>query len=552
MKITILAVVFSILLLLNLSNILHESFTDEYDNLLGGSVIDKGGVLYKDFFSNHGPVSYYLASGIELISHKNFFNFRVIYQQLIWLGEVSLLYFVFRKFGFKHAIELGIYFTIAAISANFFYGYLLVADNLAGMFLIAGYILLFYTLFESKTLTFTQVFIVSFLCFLTLFTSLAYIFVVLLLYLFLFLNFLSKSENRKRKKLLKIATAVAAPYIILGIYLLITKSWSDFYFQTVTFNREYYVYGVAAKAKNIFDLAYLLAVNILGKYKDLLFSFNQFNLKFPFMPTLLLSNTVLWLYLLLTKRIRLFLFSFLCVIYTNARNEPFNPGPLDFHSSSYIFLSLFNGIFVLSNLGNILKSKINLIVKILFGLISVLLIVYSVSYFQFFYNRWWGIMQDKLAGRMPIYQMRPVTYYLDPLLDVNDYYLVGPYDPASNFYSKAKSTSSYYYLMPAMDKVPSIREGLIRDINKNKPKIIIYNTEMNILGTEPGKDFIHFLSKDYVNLEYLRTYKNFKYTPILKFLGEFRYDLERHFFIRKDNLEEILQKMKSLGYIKIP
>lgn len=68
MKIGILIILLLSLLLLNFSNILHESFTDEYDNLLGGSIINNGGLLYKDFFSNHGPAAYYLAAGIELIS----------------------------------------------------------------------------------------------------------------------------------------------------------------------------------------------------------------------------------------------------------------------------------------------------------------------------------------------------------------------------------------------------------------------------------------------------------------------------------------------------
>lgn len=545
------AVLLLALLLFNFSNIVHVSFTDEYDNLLGGSLINQGVLLYKDFFTNHGPVAYYLAAGIETFSEKNFFNFRVIYQLLIQSGEVLFVYYLLRKYGLKEAIAVTVFFIITAISANFFFGYLLVADNLAGIFLTAAYIMVFYHLFKNKIPTLASIFVVSLLCFLALLTSYTYIFVTIFLYIFLFLNYFSKSENRNNKKLLKIELIVFGPYLLLGLYLLITKSWSDFYFQTVTFNQTYYVYGEAAKAKDIFELAYLLTIKILSKYKDLIFSFNQFNLQFPFMPTLLLSNTILWLYLLLTKRIRLFLFSFLCVIYTNSRNEPFSPGPLDFHSSSYVFISLFNGVFALFNIWSMLKIKINLLIKTLFYSASFLFIIYSISFFQFFYDRWWGIMQDKLTSKQPLYQIHPVSYYSDLLIGKDDYNLIGPYDPESNFYSQAKSTSKYYYLMPAMDKVPIIRKELIDDINRNKPKIIVYHTEMNILGVEPGKDFIHFLRKDYINLEDLRTYHNLKYKPVLKFVATFRYDLERHFFIRRDNLDEILRKMDSLGYIEI-
>lgn len=451
------------------------------------------------------------------------------------------VYFILKKFGLKEAITTTIALILIALSANFFWGYLLVADNVAGIFLTATYIIVFYHLLKNKTPTLASIFTVSLLGFLALLTSYSYIFVVLLVYIFLL----------DRKRLFKIGLLIAIPYLLFGLYLQVSNSWSDFYFQTVIFNQKYYVYGEAAKASNMLELAYLLAVKTISKYKDLLLSFTQFNLEFPFMPMLLLSNSVLWLYLLLTKRIKLFLFSFLSVIYTNARNNPFSPGPLDFHSSSYIFISLVNGTFVLFHMWDVIKTRINLLVKILFGFVSALLVVYSVSFLQFFYHRWWWIMQDKLTSGEPLYQSHPVSPYLTVLIDDDDYYLIGPYDPESNFYARAKSASRYYYLMPAMDKVSQIRQELIDDINKNKPKIIIYHTEMHILGVEPGKDFINYIKKDYVNLEDLKTYENFKYTPVLKFVAGFRYDLERHFFIRRDNLDEILQRMDAAGFIKI-
>lgn len=551
MKIAIFIFILLLVFILNFTNALQVSFTDEYDNLLGGSVINKGGILYKDFFSNHGPAPYYLAALIELISKKDLFSFKVIYQYILWSAEVLLCYAILRKYGIKEAVSLGIFFIITALCSNFFWGYLLVADNLAGIFLTGAYILIFFALFKNKVLSTTTFYIISLLCFLTLLTSYTYFFAVLFAYIFLFLNYFSKLENRERKKLLKVGFGVTAPYILYGGYLLLSGSWDDFYFQTAIFNKEYYIYGEAAKAKNIFDLGYVLAVKALLKYKDLLLSFNQFNLQFPFMPALLLSNSLLWLYLLLTKKLRLFIFSFLSVVYTNARNEPFSPGPLDFHSSAYVFLSLFNGVFVLFNLWNIFSMKINMLMKIIFWSGSMLLIVYSISFVQFFYNRWLWIVEDILKSKEPIYQIHPVSYYSDSLLSPDDYYLIGPYDPASNFYSKAKSASRYYYLMPAMDKVDSIKEELKRDINKNKPKVVVFHTELNILGVEPGKDFIRFLKINYINLEDLKTNYNLKYTPVLKFVAEFSYDLERHFFIRRDSLGEILKKMDSLGYINL-
>lgn len=548
MKTIILVIILLFLFLLNFSNILHESFTDEYDSLFGGLLINRGAIIYKEFFSNHGPVTYYFAAVIELITKQNFFNFRVGYQFLIWSSEVLLTYFIWKRYGLREAIYTVFFFAIAAISLEFFWGHLLVADNLAGFLIVGTYIILFYYLIE-KNISLKSLSITSLLCFLTLFTSYTFIFVVFLFYIFSLVSFFSKNNPYNMRQLLKVTFLIFCPYILFGLYLLFTKSWSDFYFQTVTFNKDYYVYGEAAKAKNIIELAFSLLTGNLSKYKDILFSFNQFTFNNPFVPTLFLSNTLLWVYLLLTRHIKSLILSIFVVLYVNVRNEPFKPGEIDFHATPYILISLFNGVYCLTHSWILFNKKVFWINKLAFGFATLILIIYLVNFFQFVYDKWWYIVNNKLNSNEPFYQSHPISPFLNPLLEADDYYYIGPYDPESNFYAKGKLASRYAYLFPAMEESSKIYTDFITDIDRNKPKIVIYHTEYNIFGHEPGKDFIKHIFENYVTLESLKSQKVYEYTPLIKFLGFFRYDLERHFFIRKDALDEILEKMALYGYI---
>ena len=42
-------------------------FCDEVDNMVGGMVVADGGVVYRDFYSQHTPVMYYLCAIFRLL-----------------------------------------------------------------------------------------------------------------------------------------------------------------------------------------------------------------------------------------------------------------------------------------------------------------------------------------------------------------------------------------------------------------------------------------------------------------------------------------------------
>lgn len=72
-------------------------FCDEYDNFLGGMVIANGGVLYRDYVTQHTPVMYYLCSVFARLGAGSVPQFRLSYylfEAVVW----AVLYFRHRGF----------------------------------------------------------------------------------------------------------------------------------------------------------------------------------------------------------------------------------------------------------------------------------------------------------------------------------------------------------------------------------------------------------------------------------------------------------------------
>jgi len=64
-----------------------EVFSDESDNLRGGLIIANGGILYKDYVTQHTPVVYYLCAFLALLGAKSTAQFRLSYyvvEAVIW------------------------------------------------------------------------------------------------------------------------------------------------------------------------------------------------------------------------------------------------------------------------------------------------------------------------------------------------------------------------------------------------------------------------------------------------------------------------------------
>lgn len=80
-------------------------FCDEVDNMVGGMVVADGGVVYRDFYSQHTPVMYYLCAIFRLLGASSIFQYRLFFYltlSLIWV----LMYLRYKNYVGKFAMAL--------------------------------------------------------------------------------------------------------------------------------------------------------------------------------------------------------------------------------------------------------------------------------------------------------------------------------------------------------------------------------------------------------------------------------------------------------------
>ena len=123
---------FIVLLLLNSFSV-ADGFMDEWDNIRGGMIIARGGILYRDYVTQHTPVMYYLCSVFALLGAGSVQQFRLSYyffEAVIW----GLLYYRHASyFGKRKIIILTISECMAGTMLGCSYGYTILSDSLQGL-----------------------------------------------------------------------------------------------------------------------------------------------------------------------------------------------------------------------------------------------------------------------------------------------------------------------------------------------------------------------------------------------------------------------------------
>lgn len=136
------------------------NFSDENDNMYGGMVISNGGVLYRDYVTQHTPVMYYLCAVFSFLGAGSVQQFRLSY----YLLEAIVWAFVYARyskhFGKKQILLLTILEIIGLSSLVAPYGTQILSDGLQGILTVI--LLLEYLLYiKEKELGWPRCIIVS-------------------------------------------------------------------------------------------------------------------------------------------------------------------------------------------------------------------------------------------------------------------------------------------------------------------------------------------------------------------------------------------------------
>lgn len=549
-RITFLAflVTFAILLI----NSIHASYPDEFDNIFGGWLINHGTLPWKGFFSHHGAMGYFLAGIITIFSGQSFVRFRLL-SVIFFLALLSVSFRVLSKRDNYQGKFFLIYMLVLALAATYFWGHMFLADNLCGYFLIPAYGILFLQIFWGKTLSRTELILISFFSSMAALVSPTYLYAVAVIIGTTFVYYFK--NNFKISNFFYFWTIFLTPYLLFALYLVITGSLSNFYFQAITYNQKYYIYNYpfppGSTTINPIRYAVVIFNNFFNNYRTLLLQVKDYNFAFPFNLTVAISSVGLWIYLLVKRKYLLVLLSFFTLVYATARSNPLQSQVTDYQSAVYFMLSFFNASFLLFNLWTELtqdNTKSNS-VRPLYWFTFLLLGIYWFFNIAFLFSQFWGMTYSRYMGTMPLIYDRPkVAPAVNLIVPRQNYCWVGPFEFEEMLHLNCKLPSLYIWILPQFAGIDKVKQEILADHAKNKSDVIVYRRDYTAFfqGPEFSSFFNAFLDKNYIRLKDIPGYNGYHFT--LPDTGNFHPDEDFNF--APDKAIDMAAKLKSAGYIK--
>ncbi len=538
--------IFGLIAAMLVVNAVHFFYQDEFENILGGYYITQGKLPYLGFFTHHAPFAYFLASAISLISGSSFVIFRLLYAAGIFITFIGFYIYFKRKFGPVWSKLLLGFLILLSVSSTYFWTHMLLADSLAGYLITPAFMILVLSIYYYKPITIKDFSLITILLAMTFLTSFTYIYAVIILYVVTIYWFYSRTMTKLISKTSgQILIIIFLPYLIFGVYLLVTRSWNEFYFQAIFFNQEYYVkMPDGSSVRNPLRYAIVIFEQVFDRYRAVLLSLKDFNLGNPISTTLALSNLVLITYLIINKRFLLSGVIFLTMIYLCARVNPMDIQETNYQAIPYIFISTFNGIAILYFIPSYIKLSKTETVNFSFNLLFFLLGLFWFFSLLLLLNKDLEKIYTKYMGQLPLIYDRPiVASTLNQLLTSQDYYYIGPFDFQEQLYTHSNMASKYIVTIPAMDQSEKIKKEIIADFEVNKPKVVVFNTDDLIFGSYPGRFLLDFLKKNYFTMDQINKPQR-KYNYSHNSFGPYdRYDFARHFFFRNDRKDEIIKDL---------
>lgn len=233
------------------------AFSDESDNMYGGMIIGNGGVLYRDYVTQHTPVSYYLCAVFSLFGAGSIEQFRLSFYlivAIIW-GLIYIRHSDF--FGKKVMTLIPVLEAVCISSVVAPYGSQVLSDGIQGVLTVL-LMLEFLRYYQDHKLDWGRCIIIS-ICiwgsFGAAFVSAYALVWVALIVLILEIKYWKDMSNWKfadlTKRYYKFLVCIIVPFIAAVIYFKLNNSLGRAFEQFYTFNREVYPKYVSGLGDNI-------------------------------------------------------------------------------------------------------------------------------------------------------------------------------------------------------------------------------------------------------------------------------------------------------------
>ncbi|MFZ5535493.1 MAG: hypothetical protein ACOY3M_05095 [Patescibacteria group bacterium] len=553
--------VFLLLLAVFVTNAFHEKYPDEFDSIVGGRYITEGKLPYRDWFQHHQPGAYVMAATILPFSGQSFVKFRVGWEIVLSMLLIGSYFLIKSRLPKRNLSFYVVLLFVIGVSGTYFWGHMLLADTLAGYFILPSFALLFLKDYYGEKFEKEDLMIVGWFAFLSWFTSMTYIFIVAAISLYaLYLFVTARGKQPVFPRILTGVSLLAAPYLLFGAYLVLTGSVADYYWANVVYNTNYYIYNYPhAPGAPINPIRYAAVIfdTFINNYILAVWGAKDFPLGNPVQVTIAFSSAAAIVLVLVRKRF-LFLIPLLTVlVFSNARSNPQSIRETDYQAFVYIITSFFNGLFSLWAVRELIDEEhIAFSKKLALGGLYAALLLYWIATPLYFVMKMEQKFFPKYMGTAPLIYSRPqIAHYVNAIVDPSDYVYIGPFEFEELFYLTSKKQPSKYHWFLDHAAKNKIKDELLADLNKTRPKLIVFQRDFAPWGGDP-KTYNWWMT-EFLDANYFRLFTLNGTLPDVEYkwkLGKTQnFDLDASFNFDKRYEKEILEKLLSLGYIeKLP
>jgi len=407
--------------------------------------------------------------------------------------------------------------------------------------------MLFVESYQKETKLKTIIFL-SLANFIFVFSSLTYIYIALLFYAWIVV-LLFKSKP-KWGEVVRFCLISAAPYVLYGLYLLISNSWKEFYISNFVYNTTLYIdipNYTMGHLFNPFKFALTIIYNFYDTYITLLVRIKEFNLYFPVDLVLALS-TFLLLVTLLKELPLIGVIYFFVLSFSAPRSNLMKIGETDYQSGLFIALGAIS-FFLLLWRYKYIKFKfepLEIIRKFLVAMVVMYGIFAGIFLVQNTYDKFYMRYTQKMPS---IYDHAPTGFFINEILGKGDYYWVGPYEPQEEFFVKdAKLPGKFPTLLPQFSESEYFSSEFIKQFETNPPKLIIYKHSASIFGTpalEFGKFFTDWMEGKYISIEHIQGKK------IVVLKSPETFDMRTDVYLLKSEQDTLFKRLVEKGYIEM-
>ena len=525
-----------------LINATYVVYPDEFYNLMGSKFINNGHIPYKDFFDHHMPFPWYLGAILLKISVGSYVVFRHLWALLQFASLVVLGSWI-RKHN-KNLYPYYLTFTfLYPLMAVYFWLHIFIADALAAfIFSLIFWMLLSITFDREKKHRARPIFVTNFLTFLFIFTSLTYIYLAIILYLWEFYLIL-----RSGKKTIAVFFILAAtPYLLYGIYLLLTGSAADFYFSNFTYNTALYInipnYTIGQHFNPV-KFAATLIYNFWGQYLPQLTGLKDINLYLPVGKLTLMGSFLLLIYLLARLPIIGILYlALLSFSLPRSGIKEFNE--TDYQIGVFVMIGIIATLFMayLLRRERFKEQTMNDLSRVVQAMIGVYMIFLFIFMIKGTYDKWYLRTTQKMPS---IRNSADAAIFIDRILDSKDYYWIGPFEPNEEvFVHNGQLPGKFIALLPQYRENEKMRADFLNQFSTHNPKIIIFKTDTGIFGTPTyqfGSFYLDWMKDKYTRLGAIPGIQVVQNPTGL--------NLALHLYIKNEDKNNIIAKLQALQYI---